>query len=500
MLMKKELFEGMEEKYIPMLKMVSIPDFTKCIAQYSGIEIKDLSDDIIKKYLQKWAINKFRFFELLGGKLQYDTKIKYVNRNKDIEQEILGIANEFPVYSPWILGFENIESNKIDLRDVNYQIKSYIKEYFPHFSAEGSTLTHFFKSCLNAPDELVTRIGGMFENETVEANYTISIDPVDMMLASENPYKWVSCYRLELDNESSHADGCLAAVLDTSSLITYVWNNEGKFNLYQKYDFKNIRYKRMREWISISPNMTSVHFNEIYPGKDRYDEELRKILRNPVEEIIAKFLNKNNLWIKSNASSCDRDYLYGYGEFDDYRIWTLKGEEDERWYVYNEPIEDPANTGATMPGTDDDNEYEYNGCGLIYDNFCYQGVWCDYCDNYCNDVGECCEYECENCHYWQQEHPNCDLTNEPCEDPDWSYTEDGVMESNEDHCHLCPMWKACHQKEEEKAEESDKSDPKDSHTITIDTSAYYAPYSNSFTSVLDDYILTWGDSENRLNQ
>ena len=90
----------------------------------------------------------------------------------------------------------------------------------------------------------------IFENDTITGTYTISIDPVDMMLASENPYNWQSCYRLETPNEASHADGCLAAILDSSSLITYIWDKEGKFNLYN-HDLKCIRYKRIREWIAI---------------------------------------------------------------------------------------------------------------------------------------------------------------------------------------------------------------------------------------------------------
>ena len=129
-------------------------------------------------------------------------------------------------------------------------------------------MTHFFKSCLQAPDELVTRLGRIWEHETITGTHTISIDPVDMMLASENPYDWQSCYRLETFDGGSHADGCLAAVLDDSSLITYVWNREGKYSLYNRYDFKKIRYYRMRQWVSVSPSQNSIHFNDIYPRKN----------------------------------------------------------------------------------------------------------------------------------------------------------------------------------------------------------------------------------------
>ena len=62
MLIKKELLENVEEQYRPMLKEVSIPDFTKCVAQFSGLHIQDVKDEVIQTYLLTWAKNKYRFF------------------------------------------------------------------------------------------------------------------------------------------------------------------------------------------------------------------------------------------------------------------------------------------------------------------------------------------------------------------------------------------------------------------------------------------------------
>ena len=62
MLKMNKLVEGVEEKYIPMLKMVNIVDFTKCIAQFSGLKLSSIKDEVIKDYLLTWAKNKYRFF------------------------------------------------------------------------------------------------------------------------------------------------------------------------------------------------------------------------------------------------------------------------------------------------------------------------------------------------------------------------------------------------------------------------------------------------------
>ena len=64
MLRTQTLIEKMDKKYEPMLKQVNITDFTKCIAQFSGLQIQNIPDNVIEEYLTKWAINKYRFFQM----------------------------------------------------------------------------------------------------------------------------------------------------------------------------------------------------------------------------------------------------------------------------------------------------------------------------------------------------------------------------------------------------------------------------------------------------
>lgn len=457
MLLRKDLLDGVEEKYIPMLKMVSIADFTKCVAQFSGLHIKNVKDDVIKEYLLTWAKNKYRFFRMLNNKLYLDTNIKYKEENCNVELEMRALMKEFPTYALWFNSFKHSETNKINTRDINWEIRSVIDDLFPHYTLQGTSITHFFKNCLNAPDEIVTKIARIWENNEVEGIHTISIDPVDMMLASENPYNWQSCYRLAIDNDCSHADGCMAAVLDDSSLITYIWNREGEFSLYNTYNFKNIRYKRMREWISISPNQTAIHFNAIYPGK-RYSEEFEKSLR----KICENFVNKDAIWKKNDGwdTNCNRALCYGYGEFDSYKIYKIKDSEDEIWEVYNEQILCPCGCGHYLPGSDWDDDfegYEYNGDGFIAENFYEkeQEEWCDYADDYVN-----CDHECKDCPHWNRCHPVCELnTDERCENSDEA-EDDGKFDPFEDnivhcgdHCKGCPLYKQHHPEEQEESPE-----------------------------------------------
>ena len=62
MIKKEDLFNATEEKYHKMLSMVNIPNFTKCIAQFSGLGVKEVSEAVLIEYLKTWAKNKYRFF------------------------------------------------------------------------------------------------------------------------------------------------------------------------------------------------------------------------------------------------------------------------------------------------------------------------------------------------------------------------------------------------------------------------------------------------------
>ena len=319
---------------------------------------------------------------------------------------------------------------------VDYRLLDILEDFFPKYKIEGSTITHFF-SMLKAPEELITKIAASFENDIVEATHTISIDPVDIMLASENPYDWTSCYRLETNNDESHADGCMAALLDNSSLITYIWNTEGEFKLDNRYLFKTIRYKRMRQWIAISTQMHTIHFNEIYPGRNNYNDDFEKQVRNITETLVANYLNVENKWKNAEDIDTTRFYRYGYGEFHDYKMKTLSELPEEEIVVYNEPIKCACGCGSTIDGSDDDNDYLGSG----FHHSCYEErEWCDYCDDYCSEAFDCCASRCEGCPHWDEAHPTCDLNGRDCLCPDFDYTSNGEMTSCAEHCSDCPYF------------------------------------------------------------
>ena len=467
MLRIQTLVGKLGKEYEPMVAQIKIAEFTKTIAQLSNMQVDRVPDQVIEEYLTHWAINKFRFFKMLGNKTRVDIPFIYEDETKDTWQEMRELIPDYPAYAPWIYEMSNFKINKIDASKWDWRDK--IMEYLEEIIKDGPvrrvlsdmSITTFFKRQLKAPDDLVTKIGRIYENEEINATFTISIDPVDMMMASENPYKWTSCYRLELMSDS-HADGCLAAVLDSSSLITYVWNNKGKYSLYGNFDMKEIRYYRMREWICISDNFATIHFNAIYPGKTNYSQDLEKKYRNVVETFVAKamFPDAENIWAKTDDAYCERENPYGYGEFSKSYMWTLKGQKSQSIRAYDRDITCPCGCGCTVPGTgDDDDGLEYNGDGYTYENM-VERYWCDRIDDYCDDQ------DCEYCSAWRSDNAVCELDeNEYCEDT-YEAEAEGCFDADESrivscgsHCEGCPLYKLHHPEEEETEEEEEKTSP-----------------------------------------
>lgn len=383
MLKTKTLIDKLGKEYEPMLNKVNIPNFTKCIAQYSGIDIKDLKDDIIEEYLTTWARNKKHFFDMFGD-LVVDMPIEYIDTNTKTSEKIMEIARKYPTYYYWCEIFNNQKENKIDYGALSWDFKKReLDDMFPGYKIDGTTITHFFKEKLNAPDEIVTAIGRVFEHDKIVATYTMSIDPVDIMLSSENPYKWTSCYRLE-HFEGSHADGCLAGVLDHDTIISYIWNNSGKLSLYNKYELKDIRYKKVRITLAVNGTYNAIHFNEVYPWKYDTPDDFRKMIRDKVETYFAEKAGIKNLWGKLERyidGKSNYDFVrvlnpyryhsqYGYGEYNSDRVYFVKDQDHyDEFSIYDEEIMCPCGCGVVYMGSDFcEDEYRSNGRGHVNEN------------------------------------------------------------------------------------------------------------------------------------
>lgn len=449
----RDIEDAFEEKYREMIRKVNLVNFQKCLAMWSNLPIDELDKLTFIEYLRKWASNKYFIYELLGKELKMDFDFKFLKDSDEVYNEWRNLIRQYPEYGPWLNAFRRQKENNLrkrnnyDTDEAFYMVNNYFRD---KKIDETVSITHFCKRYLKCPDALVTGIGRIYENNEISSFFTISIDPVDIMTASENPYNWDSCYRLDPDYEDCHADGCVAALLDKTTFINYVWTREGNLDLYDTYELKNVRLKRMRQFAGVSKDLQNCFFCDIYPTKG-YGEEFEKKWREVVEAHLSQYLGKRNYWKKLDEVP-ERFYEeYGWGEFR-VPIYTLDIENEKRRLiqVYTEPIECLCGCRNTLDGAQGS---KYLTGGFTHENF-DRSCWCEYCDDYCPYGSEDCdEYCCEECSYWREAHPKCDLDcMTECENPCIS-VDDGFALSCPYDCKGCQVWEEMGADDEEDDDE-----------------------------------------------
>lgn len=450
MLNMSKLIQGIEEKYIPMLKKVDIPNFTKAIAVFSNLKLNEISDDVIKDYLHTWAKNKYFLFKFLGNNLTKNEKVFLKKDDEDKKNQIRILKEKYAYALFWIDEFSYFKENKIIMSDLNHYLKSTIRDLFMEEPKDGISITNFFKNWLKAPEELVTDLAKLWEGQDGDYyNYTISIDPIDYMFASETPFEWSSCYSIhKAENEETHADGCLAAMLDGAHAISYTWKNEGKYAI-NKFEFKNIKYKHLRQWIVFSKDLLKLYFCRLYPESRRDgDNAYERTLRLVVERMVSEYLGIKDNWVKTDEvrGNIIRVKPYGYDEFHQESIiihksllensnYTLSEllESLEPIEVYTETIKCPCGCNSYLEGTDffdmmispsiDElkengdidkiNYLEYIGGGLNCKNYVNKR-YCKIGEQFCEN--NTCKEECGDCEYWLDKYEAvCPITKQLCE-------------------------------------------------------------------------------------
>lgn len=406
MLTRKELIKDVESKYVPMLEQVNIANFIKCIAVFSGLNLDEVADFRIKEYLLIWAENKYRLFELFGNKIFIDFDINYEdpdhrNHIKDMYKDL---TLKYPVYAPWINMFTYSRENLINERDIEWKNTKLIQELFVNKKIVNTLpITKFFKQYLTAPDELITDIGRIYENKKIKGIYTWSIDPVDMMLASVNGYNWTSCYSIK---NGGYATGCLAAVLDENSTISYIGAKNKDLKL-ESYGLKNINDKKIRMWVDINEDFESLFFHDTYPCRDAQDS-FKSTLRDCIETYIANYKNVKNIWTPVSTDLYNRIFVYGYDESRNGCGYVLKEafqreNEDEQVFnikIYTHEYKCACGCDFYIPEEIDEegryskDEHGFN-CRTIYENnycedceSCYSGDYCCCHDEYCENCDE----------------------------------------------------------------------------------------------------------------
>lgn len=443
-----------DKKYIPMIRKVNIPNFVKCVAVWSSIEVDDLCETTLIETLIKWAKEKYLIYEKLEKEIKVSSDFEYKPPMEAVEQERKNELNRlskiYPVYTPWLTSLRSGDENKIS-ENTNLSFRGWAET--AKIEAKGETkITSFFKRSLEAPEELVTAIAALFDNSrTVKSKLTLSIDPVDMLLASENPYNWTSCYKL--DRGECFADGCMAAIVDSASLIAYIGEESGDLSIVNnnrdvQYKVSKVAYKRMRQWVAVNDYFDSVCINALYPDKTTsIQDELNPYIFNWLLGCEERELNERNI-----SRTTNRIYSYGYSsELLNSKVYGRT--EAERINIYDNKIPCFCGCKGVLPEKDElYDTMSYNSEGFNCENYFEEEPYCEIAEERCGRAFDICRSNCSDCSSWRHENGIfC-----PYEDSDDMCIE--VEEASCENCEDCSVYQAYMEEQEDDEDLDDDSE------------------------------------------
>lgn len=139
----------------------------------------------------------------------------------------------------------------------------------------------------------------------------ISLNPLDYWGMSFG-YKWASCHTIDKKNKRNvpnhNYEGCYSAgtesyMLDSSSVIYYVINEDYNGNLYWSQDKMN------RVVFSMNEKKDVILESRVYPdGRDGGDDSLSAQFRAVMQKVISDLYDLNNYWTIKKGSDYCSDY------------------------------------------------------------------------------------------------------------------------------------------------------------------------------------------------
>lgn len=339
--MNKDLIlQYVKEENMEMVSLVNMDNFIKCMGAIGTLQFKDIVNDKqvcenIARYLNEWADSKrWLFNEFYDHKLTVDIDYSANKLSDDWYKEFSSLKDneEYMIYGPYI----SYLSEHIDFTDVdNLNCYNFRYANSPYFSDEfqrrlseckDMKITTIADRWFHLPKNLVDHMGRILDSNKITCTLTMSIDPVDILTCSTNgPDGWRSCYRVYYRGCGEHADGALAAMIDSNSQIVYGWNKEVEIDVGGEMNLKGIRKKLFRAWVNVTSNFKAIHVASAYPDRDTAHT---KMIREGIEKLIADKYGFENKWILKDLIDINRKYRYGYDEFSGSRVYIQKEYEE----------------------------------------------------------------------------------------------------------------------------------------------------------------------------
>lgn len=364
---KQDILSKIKEENLEMVRLVHLDNFIKCIGNLFGKSYKEIFEydtycDSIAYYLNNWAEQKRWLYDTLYNKsltisTKFEEKLDVTNYRDQFMQ--LSEIEENYLFRPYLAFLAGHVAYKdgqaCNLYTSNspafYSCDNY---YLPQAFTDKINqekeikITTVASKYFHLPQKLVDALGRILDNNKRKCTLTLSIDPVDILTCSVNPYNWTSCYSIA-NHCGSHADGALAAMVDSSSQVIYGWIDEGELELTKSCSLKNVKFKLFRSWLNLASDFKTLYVTTAYPYRDT---EHTKEIRLAVEDILDKYLNNTEKWHQFGTVT-KRVMNYGYDEFSR-SGYSLHSSVDQWIEVYDTPLVCLDNVEEVFIGSDEE--------------------------------------------------------------------------------------------------------------------------------------------------
>ena len=253
-------------------------------------DVPPISDEVVDKYLQLWAKNKYEYYLMFNKNLFVKKDIDLVASESELAKKVDDLLYDYDVYNIMLRNF-TIEDFINNVCPKNKMLSNLTDHY-----VEGMKLSKFLSSYF---DDVKFDIdySKILQNKRVKTSMFISIDPCDFVTVSINNHNWKSCHNA-LDGLYKTAGFSL--MLDEASLVGFIGKDTKVEYDYMKHEKFMWNSKQARLMINVDKNTGAMSFNKPYPNMSN---ETGSEFRYLMEEIMSKYLGIENEWYCSSHDS-----------------------------------------------------------------------------------------------------------------------------------------------------------------------------------------------------
>ena len=243
-----------------------------------------VENDIVDRYLDIWARNKYDFYLLMGRNFTIQKEVTLPMSNEEMDYQLRDLKRRYVKYWPLIEQFPT----QFYLTNSLQYVPSNVRDMCPQ-ATEGMKLTKLFTDICEDP-KFDVDLSMLLQNKMVKGNITISIDPYDYLTSSINQHGWRSCHRI---TDGEYATGSISYLLDSATLIACKYNDvEYNYNL-NNFKFKG-NSKTYRQCIYMDKASCGIIFGRQYPNTNK---DLAKEFRTMLEKVVADYVGFKDSWV-----------------------------------------------------------------------------------------------------------------------------------------------------------------------------------------------------------